>query len=126
MTGGRAVILGPTGRNFAAGMSGGIAYVYCDDLEQLRVNCNLELVDPIPLGEVDDPEFVVELKEMIEKHHIYTGSTVAKAILEDWDTESSKFVQVMPRDYKRALEDLEAEALADAAGEAVPELAEAR
>jgi glutamate synthase domain-containing protein 3 len=104
-------------------MSGGIAYVYCDDPEQFRVNCNLELVDPIPLGDVDDPEYVVELKEMIEKHHIYTGSIVAKTILEDWDTESGKFVQVMPRDYKRALGDLEASALADAAGEAVPEMA---
>jgi glutamate synthase (NADPH/NADH) large chain len=123
MTGGRAVILGPTGRNFAAGMSGGIAYVYCEDPEQFRVNCNLELVDLIPLCEVDDPEYVVELKEMLEKHHIYTGSIVARAILEDWDSESARFVQVMPRDYKRALEDLEAEALADAAGEEMPEMA---
>ena len=126
MTGGRAVILGATGRNFAAGMSGGVAYVYCQDPEEFRVNCNLELVDLIPLNELDDPDDIAELREMIEKHHIYTGSAVAQAILEDWDAESAKFVQVMPRDYKLALDDLKAAALADAAGEASPELAESR
>ncbi len=124
MTGGRAVILGPTGRNFAAGMSGGVAYVYTDNPEELRVNCNLELVDLVPLAEVDDPDYVAELKELVEKHHIYTGSKPAKAIIEDWDTESAKFVQVMPRDYKRALDELKAEAMADAAGEESPEMAE--
>jgi glutamate synthase (NADPH) large chain len=126
MTGGRVVVLGPTGRNFAAGMSGGVAYVYTDDVDQFRLNCNLELVDLIPLAEVDDPDYVFELKEMIEKHHTYTGSDVAAAILDDWDTESARFIQVMPRDYKRALDELKAEAMADAAGHESPELAESR
>ena len=117
MTGGRIVVLGPTGRNFAAGMSGGVAYVYTDDIDEFRVNCNLELVDLIPLTKVDDLDYLAELKEMIEKHHIYTASKTAQTILDDWDTESAKFVQVMPRDYKRALDELKAEAMADAAGE---------
>jgi glutamate synthase (NADPH) large chain len=124
MTGGRVVVLGPTGRNFAAGMSGGVAYVYTDDIDQFRLNCNLELVDLIPLAEVDDPDYVFELKEMIEKHHTYTGSKVAAAILEDWDSESARFIQVMPRDYKRALDELKAEAMADAAGEESPNQAQ--
>ncbi|MCA9024890.1 MAG: glutamate synthase large subunit [Planctomycetaceae bacterium] len=126
MTGGRVVILGPTGRNFAAGMSGGVAYVYTDSLDQLRVNCNLELVDLIPLAKVDDPDYVAELKELVEKHHIYTGSAIAKSIIEDWDVESAKFVQVMPREYKKSLDELKAAAMAEAAGEESPEMAESR
>jgi glutamate synthase (NADPH/NADH) large chain len=120
MTGGRAVVLGPTGRNFAAGMSGGIAYVYCEDRDAFRLNCNLELVD---LEEVEDIEDVAELREMIEKHQIYTGSAVAQRILDTWDESLPKFVKVMPRDYKRALEELKAVAAADAAGESVIMLA---
>ncbi|QDU40520.1 Ferredoxin-dependent glutamate synthase 1 [Maioricimonas rarisocia] len=121
MTGGRVVILGSTGRNFAAGMSGGTAWVYAPDRDAFRMNCNLELVD---LESVEDIDLAAELRELIEKHHRYTGSTVAEAILNDWDSELKNFVQVMPRDYKRALEELKAAAAADAAGEESPELAE--
>ena len=125
MTGGRVVVLGPTGRNFAAGMSGGVAYIYTNDIDEFRVNCNLELIDVIPLADVD-ADAIAELKEMIKKHNIFTASATAKSILEDWDSQSSKFVQVMPRDYKRAMDELKAEAMADAAGEEAPELAESR
>ncbi|MCA9046105.1 MAG: glutamate synthase subunit alpha, partial [Planctomycetaceae bacterium] len=117
MTGGRVVVLGQTGRNFAAGMSGGIAYVYAPSKETLRLNCNLELVDLDPVEDIDD---VAELKEMIEKHQIYTGSEVAGHILDNWDEELPKFVKVMPRDYKRALSEMKAEAMAEAAGEEAP------
>ncbi len=117
MTGGRVVILGETGRNFAAGMSGGVAYVYAPDRNLLRLNCNLELVE---LESVEDLDDIVELKELIEKHHIYTASVVAKEILDNWDDCLPNFVRVMPRDYKRALADLAAEAAAEAAGEVSP------
>jgi glutamate synthase (NADPH) large chain len=117
MTGGRAVILGPTGRNFAAGMSGGVAYVFAPDRDAFRMNCNFEMVDLEPVEELDDVE---ELREMIEKHQIYTGSSVAQDILENWDRVLPQFVKVMPRDYKRALAELRAEAEAEAAGYAPP------
>jgi glutamate synthase domain-containing protein 3 len=98
MTGGIAVILGDTGRNFAAGMSGGIAYVF-DRENKFDDYCNKELVD------FDELEFedITTLKELIEKHYKFTSSTVAKAILDDWQESLSKFVKVMPRDYKRVL-----------------------
>ena len=105
MTGGRAVILGPTGRNFAAGMSGGVAYVY-DPEDQLLGHCNLELVE---LESVVDNNDVAELKELIEKHSDYTGSPVANRLLEDWDASLTNFKKVMPVDYKRALLEMEAE-----------------
>ena len=105
MTGGRAVILGPTGRNFAAGMSGGVAYVY-DPEDQLLGHCNLELVE---LESVVDNNDVAELKELIEKHSDYTGSPVANRLLEDWDASLMNFKKVMPVDYKRALLEMEAE-----------------
>jgi glutamate synthase (NADPH/NADH) large chain len=101
MTGGRCVILGPTGRNFAAGMSGGIAYVY-DPNNQLLENCNLEMVELESLSEDD----VGELRQLIENHLDYTGSEVAAAILADWNTSLRKFRKVMPIDYKRALREL--------------------
>ena len=110
MTGGRAVILGPTGRNFAAGMSGGIAYVLAEDREEFRLNCNLGLVD---LEEVEVDEDIAELKELIEKHANYTGSTVAANVLDNWTETLPKFVKVMPRDYKRALAELAAEQAAE-------------
>ena len=99
MTGGRAVILGSTGRNFAAGMSGGIGYVYDPD-DQLLANCNLEtvLLEPMELE-----EDIAELHSMIEKHHKKTGSTVAQNILDNWETEVKQFKKVFPIDYKRAL-----------------------
>ncbi len=102
MTGGRAVILGPTGRNFAAGMSGGIAYVY-DPEDQLLGNCNLELVE---LESVEELEDISELKEMVESHSNYTKSEVAKRILDNWHDELPHFTKVIPIDYKRALKEL--------------------
>ena len=100
MTGGRTAILGPTGRNFAAGMSGGIAYVLDEigDFEEYR--CNLEMVE---LEEVIESEDVIELREMIENHYRYTESAVAKRILNNWEIMLRNFIKVMPVDYKRAL-----------------------
>jgi glutamate synthase (NADPH/NADH) large chain len=98
MTGGRAVILGPTGRNFAAGMSGGIAYVY-DPEGKLPANCNKGMVSLEALG----PEDNEELKDMITKHQKYTGSDVASAILGSWQKSVSTFVKVIPEDYKKVL-----------------------
>ena len=99
MTGGRAIILGPTGRNFAAGMSGGIAYVYDTD-NRLLANCNLEMV---ALEKIETAHDAAEIKELIAKHYKYTGSTVAAGILQNWEDEFPRFVKVMPIDYKRAL-----------------------
>ena len=93
MTGGRVVILGPVGRNFAAGMSGGIAYVL--DLPEIRVN--MEMVDLDQVAE-DDAKFV---REVVERHHAETGSAVAARLLADWDP--GRFTKVMPKDYKRVL-----------------------
>jgi len=99
MTGGRAVILGPTGRNFAAGMSGGIAYVL-DEIGDFHLHFNPELADREPIEDADE---IAELKGMIERHAQYTGSEVAQRVLGDWDTALGHFVKVMPRDYKRIL-----------------------
>jgi glutamate synthase (NADPH/NADH) large chain len=99
MTGGRAVILGPTGLNFAAGMSGGIAYVW-DKAKDFETKCNLGTVD---LEAVEEDEDIVELREMLELHKQYTGSTVAARILDEWPMSLSRFVKVMPTDYKRVL-----------------------
>ncbi len=101
MTGGRVVILGPTGRNFAAGMSGGIAYVW-DPGEALLANCNLGMVE---LEKVEADEDVVELRNLIEKHRDYTGSAIAVEILSRWERSLPHFVKVMPTDYKRVLEE---------------------
>jgi glutamate synthase (NADPH/NADH) large chain len=109
MTGGIAVILGPTGRNFAAGMSGGVAYVY-DPQEQLATQCNMESIDLETLADKD----ASELKQLLTKHLEFTGSQVAQRILEDFDRAMQAFVKVMPTDYKRVLE--QREALQAAAG----------
>jgi glutamate synthase (ferredoxin) len=101
MTGGRAVILGETGRNFAAGMSGGIAYVW-DATGTFRPRVNMEMVELDALDR-HDLEYV---KGRIEKHVEYTESARGKEILARWATEQTKFVKVMPTDYKRALEEL--------------------
>ncbi|MCX7715561.1 MAG: glutamate synthase large subunit [Clostridia bacterium] len=98
MTGGRVAVLGATGRNFAAGMSGGIAYVY-DKNGGFEAKCNMGLVSLESL-EAEDAD---ELKQMIEKHYKYTQSSVAKAILDDWNVEISKFVKVIPKDYKQIM-----------------------
>jgi glutamate synthase (NADPH) large chain len=98
MTGGRVVVLGPTGLNFAAGMSGGVAYVLDVD-GGFRSRCNTELVgfDEITFDEA------LELRGWIEEHHELTGSPVAERLLADWDAQLARFVKVMPHDYKRAL-----------------------
>jgi glutamate synthase (NADPH/NADH) large chain len=99
MTGGRVVILGRTGRNFAAGMSGGIAYVL-DEEGDFERRCNKGMVDLEPLAEREDLDLV---QDLIRKHAECTGSTLAGKILANWDHIHSKFVKVMPRDYKRAV-----------------------
>jgi glutamate synthase domain-containing protein 2/glutamate synthase domain-containing protein 1/glutamate synthase domain-containing protein 3 len=105
MTGGRVVVLGPTGRNFAAGMSGGIAYVYDSD-HRFASRCNTELVDLDPLGDIDEEE----LRALIAEHAQSTGSLVARNILAQWERARERFIKVMPRDYKRALAEMEAAA----------------
>jgi len=102
MTGGRVAVLGKTGRNFAAGMSGGIAFVYDPD-GTFPVRCNQAMVDLKPLHRMSIPE----LRSMIEKHVKYTGSPVAQRILDTWDLSSRRFVRVMPRDYARSLKEQE-------------------
>ncbi len=104
MTGGRVVVLGPTGRNFAAGMSGGIAYIF-DPANKFQNNCNMGMVDLFP---VKDKKDILELKTLIEKHYKYTGSTVAEGILKDFANILAQFVKVYPRDYRRVLEEAEA------------------
>jgi glutamate synthase (NADPH/NADH) large chain len=128
MTGGTVVVLGQTGRNFAAGMSGGVAYVY-DPEGRFKDLCNTAMVDldPVTVTEAaeDDPgrpsqrsasvensgmgdmlRFDAErLKILIERHHLYTGSRRARAILDDWDNARARFVKVMPKDYRKALLD---------------------
>jgi glutamate synthase domain-containing protein 2/glutamate synthase domain-containing protein 1/glutamate synthase domain-containing protein 3 len=100
MTGGRVVVLGPTGRNFAAGMSGGIAYVL-DETGDFPKRCNLSMVKLFPL---EDPEDIEEVKEMIRKHAQYTGSKKAWKILALWEQYQPKFVKVYPNDYRRVIE----------------------
>ena len=99
MTGGRVVVIGKTGRNFAAGMSGGIAYVL-DENDEFKINCNKGMVDLDQLTDDDDCHTV---KTLLKKHINYTKSPVAKNILDNWDKYQSKFIKVMPRDYKRVL-----------------------
>ena len=100
MTGGRVVVIGPTGRNFAAGMSGGVAYVLDDAEERFRQHrCNRESVDLEPLTGDDEAELV----DLIEAHFTFTGSTVASRVLESRELIKRRFVKVMPREYKRAL-----------------------
>ena len=99
MTGGRVVVLGRTGRNFAAGMSGGVAYVL-DMPGTFEQRCNREMVDLEPVIEADDADF---LRVAIVKHVTLTGSRYAERLLENWDTVRRQFVKVMPREYKRAL-----------------------
>ncbi|MGI5270864.1 glutamate synthase large subunit [Nonomuraea sp. CA-218870] len=100
MTGGKVVVLGPTGRNFAAGMSGGVAYLL--DLKAERVNREMVAIEALT-GE--DADF---LKEAVEKHFAETGSPAAKQLLADWDAALGRFGKIMPTDYKRVLEAAEA------------------
>ena len=103
MTGGRVVVLGETGRNFAAGMSGGIAYVVDGTREFRNGRCNMESVELLP---VDQPENIRELKKMIETHLALTRSAAAEWTLENWDTILEDFVMVMPIEYRNALQRL--------------------
>jgi glutamate synthase domain-containing protein 3 len=105
MTGGTVVVLGNTGVNFAAGMSGGVAYVY-DETEMFGSLCNLDMVD---LEYVWTEEDKSALKNLIEKHYKYTNSSRAKSILDDWENSYPLFVKVMPIEYKRVLERMKME-----------------
>jgi glutamate synthase (ferredoxin) len=105
MTGGRVIVLGETGRNFAAGMSGGIAYVYDPDNKFVNGLCNTETIEFEDITSED----ANELKSTIEKHKLYTDSEIASTLLADWDTTLGNFVKVMPIEYKRALKRLETE-----------------
>ncbi|WGH77005.1 glutamate synthase large subunit [Tenacibaculum tangerinum] len=102
MTGGKIIILGKTGRNFAAGMSGGIAYVFDEDKEFANNLCNKEMVDLDPLNDED----FFDLKTHIEVHYNYTNSELAKKQLDNWEAVKKKFVKVFPKDYKKALKRL--------------------
>ncbi len=107
MTGGKVVVLGKTGRNFAAGMSGGIAYVY-DPSHQFRNElCNLEMVELVHL-ETEDQH---DLKELISNHVKYTESDLGATILSDWEVNKMDFIKVYPTDYRLALERIAKEEL---------------
>ena len=110
MTGGVAVILGQVGRNFGAGMSGGIAYIY-DDKKTFEAHCNKESLNLEPVVEQKD---ISELKELIENHYNATLSPLAQRILENWENELPKFIKIFPEEYKQALKRLEEENLAQA------------
>ena len=105
MTGGRVIVLGETGRNFAAGMSGGIAYVYDPKNKFINGLCNTETIEFEDITSED----AHELKQTIEKHVLYTNSSLGEKLLGDWDTSLGNFVKVMPIEYKRALKRLETE-----------------
>jgi glutamate synthase (NADPH/NADH) large chain len=102
MTGGTVVILGKTGRNFAAGMSGGVAYVFDEKKQFENGLCNMEMV---ALEELENEDFT-KLRHLIKNHSLYTNSPLAKRILEDWEYQSKHFIKVMPTDYKKALQRL--------------------
>ena len=106
MTGGRVVVLGPTGRNFAAGMSGGVAYVLDGTLEFRTLRCNGKMVD---IERVEDPADIEELHAMVEKHYRLTGSSVAEWVLENWEASLEEFIKIMPVEYRNALLRLEEE-----------------
>ena len=99
MTGGRIVIIGRTGRNFGAGMSGGMAYVWDVD-GQFKSRCNLEMID---LEGLDEPEDLDLVKGLLSRHLEYTESTVARELLEDWPAAARRFLKVMPKEYRRVL-----------------------
>jgi glutamate synthase (ferredoxin) len=102
MTGGRVVILGKTGRNFGAGMSGGVAYIL-DEAGDFATRCNMELVALEKLVEADEIE---EVWKLIQRHQTYTQSQKAAKVLADWKAFVPKFVKVMPQDYARVLQSL--------------------
>ena len=99
MTGGRVVVIGKTGRNFAAGMSGGVAYVLADR-DEFAIRCNQDMVDLDPMADAED---IAAVKALLTRHVRYTQSAVAQKILARWEDYQTRFVKVMPRDYKRVL-----------------------
>jgi glutamate synthase (ferredoxin) len=107
MTGGKVVIIGKTGRNFAAGMSGGVAYILDESGEGGAAGggfervCNKEMVQLFPLS---DPDEAAQIRVLLERHLEYTGSTRAKALLDDWQTTVHRFIRVVPNDYRRVIE----------------------
>ncbi len=107
MTGGKVIVLGKTGRNFAAGMSGGIAYIYDPDNKFRNGLCNMELVEFEEIDTLNN----VDLNKLIQRHFEYTGSERAKEIIDNWKITTKHFVKVMPTDYKKALERLAEEKL---------------
>ncbi len=100
MTGGRVVVLGATGRNFAAGMSGGIAYVL-DERGDFSGKVNAQMVG---LQRLQDTEEITEVRRLVERHLAHTSSDRARQVLDAWDEAVTRFVKVIPRDYKRMLE----------------------
>ncbi|MFV0537059.1 MAG: glutamate synthase large subunit [Dysgonomonas sp.] len=107
MTGGRTVVLGATGRNFAAGMSGGVAYVY-DQQGDFDYYCNMQMVE---LTLIEDNYDMRELRDLITKHYNYTNSPLAKRILDNWATEVERFLKITPIEYKKVLQDEKLEAI---------------
>jgi glutamate synthase (ferredoxin) len=107
MTGGRVVIIGKTGRNFAAGMSGGVAYILDESGEGGAAGggfervCNKEMVQLFPLS---DPDETASIRRLLERHVEYTASTRAQALLDDWQTTVSRFIRVVPNDYRRVID----------------------
>ena len=120
MTGGNIVVIGASGRNFAAGMSGGVAYIL-EDRKKFEINCNQDMVLLEELSEQEDIDLV---KGMLNKHVEFTKSTVAQNILENWANYQAQFIKVMPKDYKRVLEAIKrAKAEGTSVDEAVMEAA---
>jgi glutamate synthase (ferredoxin) len=107
MTGGKVVVIGKTGRNFAAGMSGGVAYVLDESGEGGAAGggfervCNKEMVQLFPLS---DPDEIAEIRSLLERHVEYTASPRARALLDDWPTTVSRFIRIVPNDYRRVME----------------------
>ena len=99
MTGGRVVVLGETGRNFAAGMSGGVAYVW-DKNHNFDYFCNMEMVE---LSLLEDATARKELHELVRQHYLYTGSQLARTMLDNWNRYVDEFIQVTPIEYKKVL-----------------------
>ena len=101
MTGGRVVVLGETGRNFAAGMSGGVAYVWNRN-GSFDYYCNMDMVE---INLVEETQYRKELHELIRQHYLYTGSKLARTMLDDWPRYVEQFIQIVPIEYKRVLQE---------------------
>ena len=107
MTGGKVVILGSIGRNFGAGMSGGVAYIYKKSLSDKNFNMNM-----IEIESLDDHDNI-EILNMIKNHYSYTNSEIAEKLLSDWDVAKKLFVKVMPIEYKNALKKIKEQKIAE-------------